>query len=326
MKGVRRPSSPWAVALLLGWAPAALADGGGIAVEASESGCPGRGQVVAALEARLPRVTAAPGGRRLELAAEESGSVTLRLRAADGRVELERALAVDARGPSPEGCVALAEAAALVVVRYLREIGYRPPPVAAPPAPAAAPAVAARVPAPAPAPAPGRSAGYLGVSGAARLAAGDASRGEAMVGFELHRGWLAGSLAAGATTEIAVAIPGAPGADLRLRSFPVRTAMGVPLRAGPGVLVPAVGLAFDLLSFRVRGLADARDGVRVEPAGELILSYLVAGRSLFARVLAAGGLTFGARDFDAGLPEPVFRTPDAYLRAQVELGVVLWKN
>src|SRR5688500_14841545 len=125
--GVRRRSLPW-VAILLGWPPAAAAAEGGITVDVAEPGCPGRGQIVAALEARLPRVTAAGStpGRRLELETGAEGPL-LRLRAAGGAVELTRQLAPQARGPSAEGCEAIAEAAALVVVRYLREIGYQPP-------------------------------------------------------------------------------------------------------------------------------------------------------------------------------------------------------
>ena len=52
----------------------------------------------------------------------------------------------------------------------------------------------------------------------------------------------------------------------------------------------------------------------------------MARGALFGRLTLAGGLTLGGRDFDAGQGQPVFRTPGAYLRAQFELGVVLWKN
>ena len=90
-------------------------------------------------------------------------------------------------------------------------------------------------------------------------------------------------------------------------------------------LIPTAGLGLDLLSFRASGLADARQGLRVEPAAVLGGSYLLLGRRLFARGSLVGGWTLAPRDFNAGT-EPVFRTPDAYLRATVELGTVLWKN
>jgi hypothetical protein len=291
---------------------------GGISVEVSE-GCPGRGQIVPALEARLPGVTGSGATRRLELE-REGGGLLLRLREPDGAVALERRL--EARAASTEGCEALAEAVALVVVRYLREIGYQPP-AAAPPEPV----VETSVPPPPP---PPRSAsgGFVGVAGSVRAGSPGAARAELLLGFQLHLQWVAGELAAGAGAETVVAIPDAgPGAELRLRSFPVRLAVGLPLRLTRAqVLVPMAGLSLDVLSFRAAGLTDARRGVRLEPAAEAGASYLLMGPRLFGRIEVAGGLTLGARDFDAGVGPPVFRTPSAYLRAQIEVGLVLWKN
>jgi len=294
---------------------------GGISVEVTET-CPGRAQIVPALEARLPGVTGPGATRRLELE-REAGGLVLRLREPDGAVALERRL--EARGSSTEGCEALAEAAALVVVRYLREIGYQPPP-AATPTPTPVPVVAA-VPPP---PLPPRSAsgGFLGVAGSVRAGSAGAARGELLLGFQLHLQSIAGELAGGASAERVVAIPeGGPGAELRVRSFPVRLAVGLPVRLTRAqLLVPMAGLSLDILSFRATGLADARRGVRLEPAAEVGASYLLVGPALYGRLGVAGGLTLGARDFDAGLAQPVFRTPSTYLRAQVEVGLVLWKN
>jgi hypothetical protein len=108
----------------------------------------------------------------------------------------------------------------------------------------------------------------------------------------------------------------------------VRLAAGLPLRLSPSMmLVPTAGVSLEVLAFRAAGLADARRGTRLEPAAELGASYLlIGGPGLFGRISVAGGLTLGARDFDAGLAQPVFRTPSAYLRAQIEVGLVLWKN
>jgi hypothetical protein len=171
------------------------------------------------------------------------------------------------------------------------------------------------------------SAGYLGVAAVGRAGAPASLRGEGAVALQVHLRRLAGELSAGATLPTAVEVPGTAGAgELRLQSFPLRAAVGVPLRWRASALVPAAGVSLDVLSFRAGGLVDARAGTRVEPAAELGLSYLRAGRALFGRVGLWGGLTLGARDFDAGQAEPVFRTPGAYLRAQIEVGVVLWKN
>ena len=286
---------------------------GSIAVEPGEH-CPGQEQVVAALESRIPGVVwGGPLTRRLDLQ-RQPPDLVLRLRSYDGReLYLERRLPLDPRAPSGEACEALAEAVAQVVVRYLREIGYRPPPP---------PAVVTALPPPPPREVITlfKSAGYLGVAAGVRAA--DGARGEAAVSFLFHRSWFAGELSAGATTETTAEVPGVPGATLRLRSFPLR------LSAGPRLFgfVPAIGLGLDILSFRASGLDDARRGVRVEPAAEAGLSYLLSGRRLFARAGVLGGLTLRGHDFDAGLTQPVFRTPGGYLRAQIEVGVVLWKN
>jgi hypothetical protein len=325
-----RPRSLLCAALVLAGSPAAArASEGGIAVDVPAAGCPGRAPLVAALEARLPRVTATPG-RRLELAPNPGGPL-LRLRAPSGAVELERQLSLDQRAPSGDACEALAEAAAVVVVRYLREIGYQPPPLEVPATSAEVPATSAEVPATSAAPPPAvtatASAGFLGLGSAVRLGdtGAEATRGELMLALQLHRRRLAAELAAGETSEIVAEVPATSGAQLRVRSYPLRVGVGVPFVIGPGTLVPAVGASLDVLSFRASGLTEARRGVRLEPAVELGAGYL-AGRTLFLRLGLAGGLTLGARDFDAGQAAPVFRTPDAYLRAQIEVGVVLWKN
>jgi hypothetical protein len=283
--------------------------------------------VTAALEARLPGVTARAGetaGRRLELAPADDAIAVL-MRDGAGAIELERSLPVDrgvaTAGRPVEACQALAEAAALIVVRYLQEIGYRPPP------PVAEAPVVATSAGPAP-PVPHRSAGLLGAGAAGRVGLGGSGpvRGEVTVELGALFGPVALALAGGASSETAVDVPRTGGqGQLRLRAYPVRLGLGVPFALGPGALIPTAGLSLDLLSFRASGLADARQGLRVEPAAELGGSYLLLGRRLFARGSLVGGWTLAPRDFSAGT-EPVFRTPDAYLRATVELGAVLWKN
>jgi hypothetical protein len=86
-----------------------------------------------------------------------------------------------------------------------------------------------------------------------------------------------------------------------------------------------------VISFRASGLEDNRSGRRLDPAVELGASYLVTGKRLFARALLTTGLTLVQRDFGAERAgadpgTPVFRTADAYFRALLEVGVVLWKN
>jgi hypothetical protein len=309
----------------------------GIAVEAPD--CPGRAQVVAALESRLPGATAGPPDRRLDLRPSAPG-IALRLLDGTGALVLERELKLDQRTAASsthaEACQTLAEAAALVVVRYLREIGYRPPSAGVVERAPEPPAVTTEAPPPrAPSP-PWPSAGFLGLAGAGRVGTGGSSvspRGEMMVGLAAHFGPLAAELAGGASSESQIPVPDSGSGELRLRAFPLRAALGVPFPAPGGFLVPAAGMSVDVLSFRARGLAGARSGVRLDPAVELGASYVVVRRRLYARALLSTGLTLAPRDFaldpdpaGGARAQPVFRTADAYFRALLEVGVVLWKN
>ncbi len=374
------------IALVLLPGPALGAEAS-ISVEAPAGGCPAAGQVSSGLEARLPGVTRARAGPRsgpryrLEIDRGATAEVRLlRLREVGGGSVLERRLTVPgaSHGParSPEGCQAIAEAAALVVVRFLREIGYRSPrPVRPPDEPAPAPAAEATPPAgppaaptdaaaPAPAtsttrsetpslvdrlalsgdPLPAASAAsaatiaavpaarprlalFLGAGGGARIGLAGGARTELLVGLQGERGWLGVELAGGVTSETAREVPGSGGsADLRVRAFPLRAALGFPLPLLGGVIAPAVGLDVDLLAFQARGLVDAQGGVRVEPSAALGLAYRAAGRRLFVRGSLWGGFSLAPRDFDAGLETPVFRTPTAHLRVVIETGLTLWKN
>jgi hypothetical protein len=380
-----------------------------VSLGAVRGGCPSRAEVAAALEARLPGTTRAPRGPRpsmhYRLDLQEDGpAARLHLRDGAGTSRLERRLSMPApagRGPArAESCRALAEAAALMVARYLREIGYRSPtpvrapdepvaekvadrasglppalaaardvPVAAesPPAPqlvdapseaiasdapassqrpsavavnrmlaaaGAAPSAAATVETRVPESA-GPSAILLVAGGAARVGMGGGAatggrapaRNEVTLGLQGQRGWLAAELAGGVSTETVVAVPGtAPAADLRLRAFPLRAGLGVPLGWRSGVILPAVGVNLDLLTFRARGLQDARSGVRVEPAAEVGLGYRAGNRRWFVRGSLWGGLSLAPRDFDAGGEQPVYRTAAGYLRVAVEGAFALWKN
>jgi hypothetical protein len=348
--------------LLVGLVSAeAQAQGSPVQVDAPARGCPARAELVAELRARLPAGVAAlvEPGYRLQVERAEGAEVRLQLRRAGAGMVLERRLPL-AVATEPR-CRALAQAAALVVVRYLQELADRtaasPPPVeepeaAPPPVPSRALAPAPRpVPprAPAPviatrvvtAPAPARqprpavpSAGFLGAAGGARAGIGGGAAGaggpdlrsELLVALAATRGLLAAELGGGVTSAVEVAVPAAPGARLRLRTYPLRAALGVPLRWRGGVFLPAAGMAVDLIQFRANGLADARRGLRVEPASELGIGYRAAGQRFFLRGSLWGGLSLAPRDFDADPGQSVFRTPSAYLRLQIETGLVLWKN
>jgi len=330
-------------------------------VDAGGDGCPRRKELVASLELRMPGLTrpAAAGVpvRRLEVA-QAAGIVSLRLWDERGALVLERRLGGDdaGRAGAADRCQALADAAALVVERYLREIGYRPPAasVPEPPAPPARPAPEPAAPAPASAPAPtaapapapaaqttaratGTAAGavagvgppelgLLGAGGGLRPASGG-TRGEAVLVLEVQRGWLAAGLSGGVSTALVRTVAGSAAGRLQLRSFPLRLQLGVPVPVPGGALVPALGFSGELVSFRASDVDDPQAGVRFDPAAELTLGYLIVVRGFYLRASAAGGLTLAPRDYEVNPPGlAVYRSPAAYLRTQVELGLVLWKN
>jgi hypothetical protein len=174
----------------------------------------------------------------------------------------------------------------------------------------------------------------LGAGGGARLGLGGGgtngsqlpARSELLLGLQGNQGWLAAEVAGGASTETVAGVPGTAGADLRLRAFPLRAALGIPLPLLGGVMQPAAGVTVDVLRFRARGLVDARSGTRVEPSAELGLAYRAVGPRLFVRGSLWGGFSLAPRDFDADGAEPVLRTPAAYVRVMVETGLSLWKN
>jgi hypothetical protein len=353
-------------------APAAHAAEAVIAVDVPAGGCPGRADVTAALESRLPGVTRGRGGAgparyRLEVShTAGQAEAPLRLWSLAGGVVLERRLPVEARARPAEVCQALAEAAALVVVRYLRDLGYRPEPAPPPPdEPAPAPADAAPTTAPAeptpPPPAepppseaattappasaaataragsppgsagtsPGfRSAGYLGAGAVVRL--GLRSDPAEVTRGELAAGLQVGGdrwhLELGGGVGSQTRVDVGGGAELRLRAFPLRAAFGLPVVFGGGQLLPVAGMTADLVSFQSTGLAGARGGLRVEPAAELGLGYRRAGPAWFWRAQLGGGFSLMPRDFAAEGQPPAYRAPSAYLRGMVEVGPVLWKN
>lgn len=355
-----------------------------IVVEADTGGCPGRAEVIAALDVRLPgaavRLPGAGLARRLLLLDRLADGAALRLRLFDagGTLALERRLhlgGADGRARRAGGnCAALAEAAAQVVDRYLREIGYRPPvaladsadkpaageeaavpspaapapPTAAPPAPAPAQAPPAKPAAPAaeapivvplrPATARRPGAGYLVMTSLAtggRLGVGTGdrwSRAELLLALQLRWRRAALSVAAGASDETNVPIVGTePGAQLSLRAFPVRVHVG-PALVMPvgGWLLPVVGASLDWVTFVSRGVQPASDGSgsgrRLDAALEGGVGYLRLFGHLGVGLRLAAGWALHPRDFDAGRPEPVFRTPGAYLRADLQVGFAVGKD
>src|SRR5262249_50461910 len=117
----------------------------------SEEGCPSPRQVSDALLARLPSAVlgasqaTGPATLRVTIFDPPGGGIRFQLTNADGETVLYRTL------PPPPGrpadCPALSETVALIVDRYLHEVGFETPPLL-PPAPP--PALVTGPPSPAP--------------------------------------------------------------------------------------------------------------------------------------------------------------------------------
>lgn len=226
------------------------------------------------------------------------------------------------RGHAPD-CPALAETIALIVDRYLHDIGFEvpplPPPAPAPPPSAAEPPATVVVPRPATA-APARALWRLGVMGSARRgdAGGFDSDGDLALGVEsAGRGarW-GGRLSAGY----------APPADARwsdkaatLRRVPLRLGLYLAILVGPGRLEPGVGAGADLFFVSASGPGTAQ-GAHAAPSGDVALGYAfpLAG-PVYARILSRAALavpyTFKALDGSS-----VWATPRVYGEIGVELG------
>jgi hypothetical protein len=312
-----------------------------LAAATPASECPAPAQVAASLNALIPGVApearpggplALAGGLRLLIASsvDGGGDVRIDLFDAQGDVVLHRVLPGPPRG-RPTDCPALAETVALIVDRYLHDVGYEVPPLpppapALPPAPVAgpprvepAPVAPPRAPVP-PAPpailrvglaASGRLGDAGGVDGDADLALGLESGGDG------HR-W-GGRLSFGY----------APAAEARwsgktatLYRLPARIGLYLSLPAGSGRLEPGLGGGADVLLVSAEGPGTTDGvGVHLAPFGDASLAYTIPlARRLYARALSRAALTvpYVFRDL-AG--ERVWGTPRVYGELGVELGL-----
>ncbi|HEY2730129.1 MAG TPA: hypothetical protein VGK52_09305 [Polyangia bacterium] len=298
------------------------------------SECPSPAQLGAALNALgagivPPAPTATPlslaGGLRLDVGSSSEGEVRVDLVDGRGETVLHRALPAPPRGRAPD-CAALADTIALIVDRYLHDVGYEapslPPPAPEPP-PTPAPAVTLQPTgaAVAPSSAPRAHAVWrVGLSGSARRGevGGFDDDGDLAIGVESAR--------EGAHAGARLSLGYAPPADARwssatatLRRFPFRLGVYLSLAAGPGRLEPGVGADADLLLVSADGAGMAR-GAHVAPAGDLALGYAVslAGR-LYVRLLLRGALAV-PYDFKTSTGAQVWGTPRFYGDGGVELG------
>ena len=309
--------------------------------------CPTGSQVGDSLSARMPGIVVpdarATAARTLRLALAQVSPNTVRLILTDttDAVVLERVLDLGPRQPNQRErptaeCAALADTVALIVERYLREIGYRPPPkpsTAAPPPEAPPPGTNAP---PSVVAAPSTTVDHrarlffgAGSNLATPITGRDAHSQRTLsveLAGELHLRWVAFSASAGVgqATETPP-VPQTDAGTLRLTPIPLRLGAALRLPAGPGYLLPRVGAGVDVLWISTDRIGGSHPGTAFEPVVEAGAAYLLPlGRRFYVKVQALSVLNLLPHDFALnGLdpPPPIFRTARAYLRAGLELGV-----
>jgi hypothetical protein len=292
----------------------------------SDEGCPSPRQVTDALTARLPWVVQAPGqpgALRLAVTATPTGNLRVQLSDATGEPVLVRALP-PARGKATE-CPALADTVALIVDRYLHDVGYEAPPLPPPAPPPPAPVVT-RAPPRAPAPAPAGAAWQLGAEVEGRY--GDTSVFETSVLVSLGREAPLRHQRAGLRLSGGLG-PGFSASwmnnEASLRRVPLRLDAYLAIRAGPGRVEPGLGIGADLLWVRVATTSGtpAGAGPHIAPFASGALGYaLPLGQRFYARAVARGGaaLPYSFLTAKHGGVE-VWSTPRTYLEFGVESGV-----
>jgi hypothetical protein len=288
--------------------------------------CPSVAEVVQAIAARLPGVSASatpsvdPRALRLLLQARSSSSgppvLQVELRDAGGQVLLRRALpAAEGR---PADCVALADTVALIVDRYVAELDETVAP-RPPPPPPAAPLASLLPPPPSE---PTTDAAMVG--GAAWRSAGDPLEGfEALAGIDLQRAARERGAGASLTVGIAPLAEGRwPNGRATLRRIPLRLGTYLSLAAGPGRLEPGLNLGVDALLVNARRAdGSAHTDRNVSPNVEAALAYRLRGGDYFARVGLAIGLAVPYRLTGLGDgSDGAVSTPRTYARVGVETG------
>jgi len=293
-----------------------------------EQGCPSPHQITDALMARIPAVVVSgsegsnPGVLKLAVSGG-SGSDPLRIEMTDqgGEARLYRNLVVAEH--SRGDCTALAETVALIVDRFLHDLGYEAPPTL--PAPLPGPdANLTRGPPPA-ASSGGRFDLFAG--GSWRGASTDESDFELGFGAGFERGVVGRRLAATLTvgTSATRSATAMNGSIATLHRMPIRLGIWVPINAGPGQLEPGVRAGLDWLFLRQEPPTTggvAQSGTRPSFRVELALGYRVNMlRRFFARIGAAigtgTGYSIGVKNEPAG---QYFTEPETYIKSGLELG------
>jgi hypothetical protein len=292
-----------------------------------DQGCPSPRQITDALMARIPAVVVSgseastPGMLRLSVTGGTGTSpLSIELTDQGGEARLYRNLTLAERGRGND-CPALAETVALIVDRFLHDLGYEapltlPPPLKAPPsdnlarAPPRTPAGSGRL--------------DLFAGGFWRGASTEDSDVEVGLGLGFERGLggrrLSATFSGGISSERSAVT--ADESNATLRRLPVRFGLFVPLPAGQGQLEPGVRLGLDFLftSLSAKNGASAESHVHASPSGELVLAYRIAmARRLFVRFSVSGGAGI-PYNFMTSAKMREFGQPRFYAKSGLELG------
>ena len=289
-----------------------------------DQGCPSPHQITDALMARIPAVVVSgseasnPGVLKLAVSGG-SGSDPLRIEMTDqgGEARLYRNLTVSERGHGD--CTALAETVALIVDRFLHDLGYEAPTTLPAPLPAADANLSRGPP-----PVPGGAVRFdLFAGGAWRPGSSDDSDFELGLGLGLERGVAGRRFAATFTggTSGTGTVTALDGSTATLHRMPFRIGLWIPIVAGPGQLEPGVRAGVDWVFLRLeppRTGGIARTGTFRSYRVELALCYRVnMSRRFFARIGGAVGTGTG---YDWTGPGHLFTEPTSYIKSGLELG------
>jgi hypothetical protein len=239
-----------------------------------------------------------------------------------GEPRLRRLLPAEAPGNTAD-CAALAETVALIVDRFLHDVGS-PPATSGAGIDQAAGIDTATV---------DRSAATATFTRIGMFVAGGWRGATTSAGPEVTLGldvWRrAGRIPGGLTLTGGVAAAESAHwttGNATLRRLPLRLGIFVSFQAGPGRLEPGIGLGADLLLVSSTAATTSREFRRFSPGADAGVGYrMPLGSHFFARAAVTAGtaLPYEFNVADTGSPtrgQPVLATPRIYVRSGLELG------
>jgi hypothetical protein len=286
---------------------------------------------IVAPNAATPPPAGSPPSLRLMVATGPELDVRVDLVDPQGEtVLLHRVLPAPPRGRAPD-CAALADTIALIVDRYLRDVGYEAPPLPPPakpapeppPAPPAPPTEVATVEAPPPpqsSPEPG-AVWRLGVAVSGRVGDSGGADGDGALALAVESTRLGARLSAGVAPEAEARwTAGGASQSAALRRLPFRMGGYVRIPAGPGRLEPGLGLGADLLLVS-GGSSGTASGRHAAPFGDAALGYTMPLMGpVYGRALGRIALSV-PYDFNTLGGQRVWGTPRVFGEVGVELGL-----